>query len=336
MASPTPIAYLFHGDDEPSQKDAVDKFIASLNIDEFNISRLEGKSTRAMDIESAAASLPFLADVRLVHVDNITEHPDIKTFLDELTTLLPGLPDWARILFVETNLKDQNYDSQGERKRKGSRRQAIKKLIKAIEQDSRGVVRTFSMPNNPAVWIRQRATHYETQIDEDAVRVLADRIGEDLVLADTELTKLSTYAGDRPISAGDVELLTPFTAEASIFSLVDAIGLRDGRTALVLLDHLIEEQNEQPLYILVMIARQYRLLIQVREYLDAGGTPNNAGAALGIHAYVAKKMASQARHYRIDQLERIYRYLSEMDLDIKTGKIDAKLALQTFITRLSR
>ena len=61
----------------------------------------------------------------------------------------------------------------------------------------------------------------------------------------------------------------------------------------------------------------------------------SAAATLGMHEYVAKKMAAQARRYSLPLLERIYRYLLDTDLDMKTGRIDPSLALETLIARLS-
>jgi DNA polymerase-3 subunit delta len=85
-----------------------------------------------------------------------------------------------------------------------------------------------------------------------------------------------------------------------------------------------------------MIVRQYRLLIQMREHLDSGGTVGSASQALNMSSYVAKKMGSQVRHYRLDQLERVYRHLFEIDTQIKNGEIEPRLALEKFIARMSK
>lgn len=333
MASPTAVAYLFHGEDEPSLRDGVAEFIAGLKADDFNTSRFNGKDARSGDIEGAAASLPFLADCRLVMVDNASENSDL---VEAIPDMIDALPDWARVVFVETSLKSQSYDSQSEGRRKSSRRKAVKKLAKVIENNPRGKVRSYDLPKDAVDWIIKRSEAQQIEIERAAAHLLAERIGEDFILADTELIKLSTYADDRPISRADVETLTPYTAEASIFNLVDAIGQRNGKVALGLLENLVEDQKQEPLYILSMIGRQYRLLIQLREYLDAGGTQHAAADALGMRSFVVRKLNGQVRHYKMSQLERIYEHLSEKDVEIKTGKIESKLALEMFVTRLSR
>ena len=51
--------------------------------------------------------------------------------------------------------------------------------------------------------------------------------GEQTRIADGELRKLATYAGDRPISVEDVEALVADTRPASLFAITNAIDRRD-------------------------------------------------------------------------------------------------------------
>jgi DNA polymerase-3 subunit delta len=340
MASPDAVAYVFYGEDEPTLKERLAAFCAGLFADpstaDLNTTRLEGQTIQPGDIESAAGTLPFLAGARLVLVENLTESGSGRDLIEKLPELFPSLPDSARLIFVETGLQGHPQDSPAEQKRKAARRSALKKLINAVENDPRGKVMAFTAPRDVRRWIADRAAQHGAQIEPGAARVLAERIGDNLTLVNVELAKLATYTnGQRPITADDVERLTPYSPEASIFKMVDALAQRDGRVALNLFQRLIDEGDE-PLRILGMIARQYRLLIQMREYLDGGRPAGSAAAALGVRDFVASKLAGQARQYSLDQLERIYRHLLQVDLSIKTGKMEPKLALEAFIGRLAR
>ena len=75
-------------------------------------------------------------------------------------------------------------------------------------------------------------------------------------------------------------------------------------------------QEEDPHYAFVMVIRQFRLLLRAREVLDAGKNPLQA---LGVHPFVAGKVAEQARNFRLSDLERVYRRLMEIDLADKSG-----------------
>ncbi len=323
MSSPIPVAYVFHGPDEPGLREGLAEFCARVTgpdpgLAALNTTRLDGASIAAGDIQMAAAALPFLAEARLVLVENLTDSAGGRTVVEALPDLIAGLPGWARVVFVETGAGDSGQDSDAARRRKSARRAALKKLIALVEHDPRGRIVEFAAPQDMRRWLAQRAARHQARIESGAAQALAERIGEDFTLADTELAKLAAYAAARPISAGDVEKLTPFTPEASIFRMVDALGERNGPEALRLLRQLLDAGDE-PLRVFGMIVRQYRLLILMREHLDGGGTPGGAAAALEVQDFVARKLASQARRYSLEQLERIYRYLLETDLAMKGG-----------------
>lgn len=336
MDSPVPVTYVFCGQDVPSLRERLSEFCASLaepSALQLNTTRFEGKTVTAGEIESAARSAPFLADMRLVIVDNLSSSANGRAVIDQMSGMLPSLPDWTRLVFVETG---PDNDDSGDGKRFAGRPQALKRLINLVENDPRGKVLAFDPPRDLAHWLQERAARYQATLDIAAARLLADCIGGDLVLADTELAKLATHtAGVRAITRDDVTLLTPYSAEANIFQMVDALGQRNGKTALMLLRRLLDAGDE-PLRIFAMITRQYRMIIQMREQLDGGQSVRGAAQALEMRDFVADKVASQARQYRMEQLERILEVLLETDLAIKTGKLAGDLALEELVVRLSR
>ncbi len=331
MPSPTAVTHVLYGEDAPSLKDRLDAFLAEhtdASDGGLNLARFDSTATAA-DIEAAAAALPFLADVRVVLVENLTASVGGRTAIESLPEVLPRLPDWARVVFVETHLKSDSRQA-------AARGKALKKLINAVEGDPRGRVQQFSLPEerDRPRWIVERARSRGAEIEPQAAALLSYRIGDDLTLADSELAKLATYAADRAISAEDVERLTPYSPEASIFEMVDALGQRQGEKALTLVRQLLDD-GDDPLRIYGMIIRQYRLLLMVKEQLDKGQTPATMEKAIGVKGWLARKLAAQAGHYSLDLLERIYRKLLEIDLDVKTGQMDPALALETLITTLA-
>ncbi len=336
MASPTPVAYLFYGQDEPSLKEKLDDLIrrsTSPASADLNTSKMDGGVVTAGEIEAAARSLPFLAETRLVLVENLTETASGRAVVDQLAGLIPTLPDSTRLILVEAGRAEDDGDG-GDRKRAAGRLQALKKLINLIEGDPRGVVVACELPPDIAQWLQNRAKRHGTKLEAAAARMLVERIGSDLVLADSELAKLGTYAAGRPITAGDVSELTPYSVEANVFQMVDALGQRKGQIALAALRQLFDNGDE-PLRIFGMITRQYRLLIQMREQLDTGASVTIAAQALGLRDFVARKLAEQARLYKIEQLERVLEFLLETDVAIKTGKLGGELALEELVVRLA-
>ncbi len=166
MASPVPVTYIFCGQDVPSLRERLSDFCASLaepSALELNTTRFEGKTVTAGEIESAARSAPFLAEMRLVIVDNLTSSANGRAVIDQIPDMLPTLPDWTRLVFVETGPED---DDAGDGKRFAGRPQALKKLINLVENDPRGKVLAFDPPRDLAHWLHEELWEIEPDGDK--------------------------------------------------------------------------------------------------------------------------------------------------------------------------
>jgi DNA polymerase-3 subunit delta len=171
-------------------------------------------------------------------------------------------------------------------------------------------------------------------LSTEAVQLLAALVGTDLRLLDQEIEKLLLYAGDRQVTTDDVQALVSRARETSIFDLVDCVGRRQTDRALKLLHGLLDD-GEAPLYLLTMLARQVRILIQVSELELSDMAPEAIAGRLKLHPFVVKKGLDQARNFRLDQLERAHERLVETDWAIKTGELDEVLALDMLVVALT-
>ena len=95
---------------------------------------------------------------------------------------------------------------------------------------------------------------------------------------------------------------------------------------------MLEEKNASEIF--PMIIRQFRLLIQAREIVEARGMVQDVQEALGVHPFVAGKVYQQAGRFTMRNLESIYRRLLKMDEAAKTGAMPLDLALEMFVVEL--
>ena len=80
-----------------------------------------------------------------------------------------------------------------------------------------------------------------------------------------------------------------------------------------------------------MLANQFRIMYQSKEMSKEGKNNNEIASILEIHPYRVKLALEKSYKYNSDDLlKKLYR-LSEMDIDIKTGKINKFLAIELFI-----
>jgi len=196
-------------------------------------------------------------------------------------------------------------------------------------------LKLFDTPKGEALvrWITARAKAEGGAVSREAAQTLAG-LETDLRTLGNEITKLLTYVNyARPVDLADVEMLTPAGGEAKVFEMVDAVGQRRGPQAMRELRKLLEK--EDPLYVLGMIVRQFRLMLLARELLDARATEADISQALGLHPFPTGKVCAQARPYALPTLERLYRRLLDYDAEIKTGRVDPTTALDTLVASLT-
>jgi DNA polymerase-3 subunit delta len=322
--------YLLHGDDELRiEEEALRlqmQFEDAANPG-LNTSIFDGTAADVNDIVGAALAFPFLAERRLVIVKDLVVHltrkgagTTGKKALEALIAQIPELPDWTRLILIERQRIDEKN-----------------KLLQLARSHERAVEKLCVVPKDTAQWIAKRAREvYQTEIEPQAAHALAAVTRTDLRAADSELYKLALYVdGARPIAEADVGLLTPYVPEGSLFDMVDALA--EGRTAAAaLLLHRLFDQQEDAFAIYGMVVRQFRLLLLAKEHLAGGGSPRDLPSVLNVHAYPAEKAAKQSRSFTLPQLERIYRLIQEYDWKMKTGQIEAKLALDLLIAMLGR
>jgi DNA polymerase-3 subunit delta len=159
---------------------------------------------------------------------------------------------------------------------------------------------------------------------------LINFVGKDLWQMSQEIRKLSAYKLKGIIQVKDVELLVVPKIETDIFKTIDAIAQKNKELALLLL-HKHLAKGDAPLYLLSMINFQFRNLLVVKDFMENRCNTYNNLRIPGMHPYVARKSSAQAQNFTFDKLKKIYYKLLAIDTKIKTGKVDARMALDMFV-----
>jgi DNA polymerase-3 subunit delta len=183
-------------------------------------------------------------------------------------------------------------------------------------------------------WIRKRVARGGGTISPQAVRLLATQVGENLWVLASEIEKLLLYTLGRRIEEGDVRGVVSYAREASVFSMVDALVEGRASRAATLIHQLLQEGVTAP-YLLVMITRQLRLLLQAKELSLKGMAVSEIKKRLGLASdYTLTKALEQSKRYSMRRLEQVYRKLLETDLSIKRGIWKGELALDLLVAEL--
>jgi len=323
--------YLLHGDDEFSRSEMLADLRRRMGdpaMGELNTTRFDGRTVTLAELQHTCNTIPFLSERRLVIVDGLLTHlqrpvspEQRKNTLEDLVSYLPHMPQTTRVVFVEPSSISGQHP--------------LRRLIR--QDDTVGHDTEFRLPRGRelAQWVTRRVQERGGQMTHEAAAQLAAFVGDNLRLLASEIDKLLSYVDRaRPITEEDIQLLVSDVGEASIFDMVDAITRRDARAASQLL-HRRLDSGDHPLALQGMVVRQIRILIQVKELAQTGLDRQTIARQLGLHPFVVRKALEQERSFSMKQLENIHRRLLETDVAIKTGRVDAVLALDMMIAGLT-
>lgn len=327
---------LLYGDDLVSVEEALAQLTDNSgpeDLRDVNHTSLRADDLKPDSVAAAAFTVPFMTDRRVVVVKDLLTRFErarprrgsssaggaSRDPLGEWSGLveqLGSMPPTTDLVFVDGGLSRNNP--------------MLRKLSPMSE------VREFRMPSERDLpgWIANRANSIGVNIDRGACAVLADAVGRQPMLIDSELRKLSLYCGDRAATMDDVREMVAYVREANIFQAVDAVI--DGRTdvALRLVGRIMDDGNPA-VYVMTMIARQIRLLLMANDLIARGEAQDQIGRRIRLSGWVLNKTLQQARRMSQENLKYMHSRLVETDLLLKTKPIDEQLALEMLVADLT-
>lgn len=317
-------SYLFTGEEDFLMDEAVEAVCSHLLPAEqraAGFSRVDGREHSLEQVLDLAETDSLFADSRLVVV------PDAPYFsakgqelsdacLDRLLAGAGGRPGSTIVFYVPDLPKNKNQ----------------KKLAAA------GAVYHFRPFRQKELydWLQGRIAANGKSAGQKALTLLVERVGRDLRRLASEIDKLCTYLGHEPVL--DEECVLTATArslQGDIFALIDTVI--SGRTAKALTQlHSLLSSGEPPLRILAMLVRQFRLLGESQELLRRGCPASELAVRLSLHPYAAEVLARQAQNTEQSWLGTCVDLLLQADLDIKRGRANQKLVLETLVIALGQ
>jgi DNA polymerase-3 subunit delta len=330
------VLYILTGADDFSRNEALRRIKESSGEPTMlaaNTVNLDGRQLVLAEFQAVCATVPFLAEKRLVIVTGMLERFESRAKgnargkssrakkNDEITPwaeCLTNLPPTTDLVLVEGKISAGNP------------------LFKAVNAVAK--VESFPLLNRPQLrqWLTTRVSERGGSISSGAVELLIRLVGSNLWVMSQELDKLLLFAPARPINEEDVNLMVAASQELSIFNVVDAVVELKSGEAERLLGRLLD-RGATPAYLMVMLTRQFRLIIRLKELKRQQVSPAEMQRRLGLtNDFVFQKTSQQAARYSPDHLQEIYHRLLAADLSIKTGRLTGEMALNILVAELCR
>ena len=150
-----------------------------------------------------------------------------------------------------------------------------------------------------------------------------------------EINKLAIHVGNEGIIDHYViEQMVAKTIEQDIFALINYIISKQTDKAMELLSELLKKK-EEPIKIIALVARQVRIMYQVKELTEMGYQQKQIAGQLKLHPYVVKLAGQQGGRFSSKQLLSLLEQLADADYQIKSGQKDKRLAIELIILTFS-
>lgn len=308
--------YLLYGEEAYLRKQYRDRLKKAMISDDdtMNYSYLGGKDISIGAVIDLAETLPFFADRRVVVVENsgLFKHGG-----EQLAQYLASLAETAYFVFVETEIDTRS------------------KLFKTVS--SQGTAVEFPIQSEATLkkWILGMIKREGKQITEPALHYFMEKTGTDMENIRKELEKLMCYCMEREaVREEDIEEICTKRISSHIFDMINAIADKKQKKALDLYYDLLA-LKEPAMRILFLIARQFNLLLQVKELKKQGLDNKSIGAKVSLPPFIAGKYAAQAAKFRTSDLRTALEACVEAEEAVKTGRMNDIMSVELLIVRYS-
>lgn len=309
--------YLFYGEESYLKQQYKKKLMEAVLPDGngINLNIYTGKSISVKELIAQAETMPFFAEHRMILAEG---SGFFKSASPELAEYIPGIPESTVLLFVEDEV-----DKRG-------------KLFKAVKAGGRVVEFVPQNEKTLTKWILGLLKQEKKQITQSALSLFLEKTGTDMQRIRQELEKLLCYCMDKDgIEACDVLAVCAGQTENKIFEMIRAMAEQQQKKALELYYDLLA-LKEPPMRILYLIARQFNLLMQVKELQKEGYEGKAIGERLKLSGFVMRSYVRQAEAFTQERLKAAVLDCVEAEEAVKTGRLNDRMSVELILVKYSQ
>lgn len=320
--------YYFYASDEALVRSASAKVEKAFAADDPEKTVLDGPTPSVEEIVLAAGTISFFGGKRLVVMPLVKpsaySDKDLQEFCDTLK-------DTENAVFILTSVLEEKYGKLKPGKREQKLIAACEKLgyCAQINKPGRGALQTMA---------RDWAAECGAQFENGAETMLLDRCGEDQFLLRNEIEKLAALAGYGTITREMVSTLGTVTLDADTFDMVKLVTSGRTEQALKKLKTLLELQNDPIMITGALIGNYldiYRVLLAKRSRRQLADVAKDFGYT-GKWNYRLSNTEAAASRFKKHQIEECLQILQQLDLDLKSSKLDKDLLMQKALCELAQ
>ena len=293
--------YLFYGEEDFLIEERIKELKSRFSGSSLNIENVDSSDFSPESLAASLQTMPLLGGEKLVIIRGFDfDKEQAKLMLEALKNITEG----TMVVFQAADVDRRSS------------------LYKWIEKEGEAVeFKTFAPWEQAELerWVKDRVHQAGKKISDRAVDLLVEMVGNNLRLIMSEIEKISLYCGEgNEITAEAVKRLV-LPSEASAFDLLDSLREKNLKLSFSLFKTLLKNKEEL-LSLLSLIAKQYRIMLQIKALPNTvGRDPWQIARAIGGSPYFIKKCAAGINRFSIPELKSALAKLLEANLKLKTG-----------------
>lgn len=311
--------YLFVGKEQYVKDQAYALLIQKYtepSIRDLNTDTFSAKETGVDKILSVAETFPMMGEFRLVFVKQAEHIKDA-----DLSALKKYLADPAErsILVFDGDLDEKS------------------KLCKLLAKYAL-MLECRPLKGQALIrWIQAYAKAQGLNAEYASLQRLVDYTGSDLYNVVNELEKLFLYASDKSDKTITQEMVYDLVVKSrsySIFELTDALGKKQRKRALHVLNNLFNG-GEEPLKIVTMLARLFRQMLVAKTLLKRRAPAAEIAQQTQVPGFLIDDFLKQVKIFSEEDIISGMKALSQADLAFKSTSTNEKFYLETMLCRVT-
>ena len=266
-------------------------------------------------------TFPFMAERRMVLLSETgafapkkkeeEEEKDDRT-TQELIRILSNIPETTTVVFAEKQVDKRS------------------KLYKTLNSKGCALEYKKMEQKDLLTWMRSLCKKLSMKMADRELAYLISLVGSDMARLESELQKLSAFAGERrEVTKAQIDALVTPSVEVKVFAMTDAISEGKRGKAYEVYKGL-RQQGEAVQYIRYMINRHFRLMY--RASLLEGADVQTVMQELDLkNSYPASSYMRQAKRFGKERLKAILLKLMQLDEDVKLSRMDEETAIELIL-----
>ena len=307
--------YVLYGEEAHRRKKQLDVILKQYQASDFNLNVYDAKTTELHQIIEDANTPPFFEEYKVILIKNA----DFLTTAQEGTFDAKPLENYLKAPLDSTVLIfESNHDKLDTRK----------KIVKTLKKEAKVFYFGKLDEKDKEAVVKEEIKKLKLNITKSATAMLIQRLPLDLHQIHNSLAVLSLY--EDVIDEEVIQALIHKPLEDDVFALVNAVLENDVKKAYGLwLD--FEHANIEPIYLCALLAGSFRFLYQVKVLMRQGLDASGIASQLHAHPYRVRKNMESANRISLAECQNKLSTLAQLDQNMKSGKIDKKMAFELFL-----